>query len=157
SLRDRAERLGCRSCLRLRCRGERTPRRASLAGIDPWQVLPLIGQDLLDSVDRERVIELFRVMLPYYLHQRARDWRFLGQQRRVCAMLDGRVGTVLDIGCGPGLMTKALVERGWDVWGLDVLESAVRWARAEAEQAPWADRAHYVVGDANALPFSPAT
>ena len=77
------------------------------------------------SSDRERVTELFRTMLPYYLHERAHDWRFLAQQRRVCAMLNGRVGRVLDIGCGPGLMTEALVERGGEVWGLDFLESAL--------------------------------
>ena len=116
-----------------------------------------MGQDLATASDRERVTELFRAMLPYYLHERAHDWRFLDQQRRVCAMLHGRAGRVLDIGCGPGLMTRALVERGCEVWGLDVLESAVAWARAEAEKAPWGDRAHYVVGDADALPFPAAT
>ena len=77
------------------------------------------------SSDKDRVTELFRVMLPYYLHERAHDWRFLAQQRRVCAMLSGRAGRALDIGCGSGLMTEALVERGWEVWGLDLLESAV--------------------------------
>ncbi|OLD63116.1 MAG: hypothetical protein AUI47_10415 [Acidobacteria bacterium 13_1_40CM_2_68_5] len=109
------------------------------------------------SSDKDRVTELFRVMLPYYLHERAHDWRFLAQQRRVCAMLSGRAGRALDIGCGSGLMTEALVERGWEVWGLDLLESAVAWASAEAEKASWGDRAHYVVGDAEALPFSTAT
>ena len=107
--------------------------------------------------DRARVTELFRTMLPYYLHERAHDWRFLAQQRRVCAMLNGGVGRVLDIGCGPGLMTEALVERGGEVWGVDVLESALAWARAEAEKASWGDRAHYVSGDAEALPFPAAT
>ena len=114
-------------------------------------------RDPSDCSDRARVTELFRTMLPYYLHERAHDWRFLAQQRRVCAMLNGRVGRVLDIGCGPGLMTEALVERGGEVWGLDFLESALAWARAEAEKASWGDRAHYVVGDAQALPFSVAT
>jgi ubiquinone/menaquinone biosynthesis C-methylase UbiE len=109
------------------------------------------------SSDSDRVSELFRAMLPYYLHERAHDRRFLAQQRRVCAMLNGRVGRVLDIGCGPGLMTEALVERGGEVWGLDFLESALAWARAEAEKASWGDRAHYVGGDAQALPFSAAT
>jgi len=109
------------------------------------------------SSDKDRVTELFRVMLPYYLHERAHDWRFLAQQRRVCAMLSGRAGRALDIGCGSGLMTEALVERGWEVWGLDLLESAVAWASAEAEKASWGDRAHYVVGDAEALLFSTAT
>ena len=109
------------------------------------------------SSDSERVTELFRTMLPHYLHERAHDWRFLAQQRRVCAMLNGRVGRVLDIGCGPGLMTEALVERGGEVWGVDLLESVLAWARAEAEKAAWRDRAHYVVGDAQALPFSSAT
>jgi len=109
------------------------------------------------SSDSERVTELFRTMLPHYLHERAHDWRFLAQRRRVCAMLNGRLGRVLDIGCGPGLMTETLVERGGEVWGVDFLESALAWARAEAEKASWGDRAHYVVGDAQALPFSAAT
>src|SRR5437773_6515243 len=109
------------------------------------------------SSDNQRVMELFRTMLPHYLHERAHDWRFLAQQRRVCAMLDGRAGRALDIGCGPGLMTEALVARGWEIWGLDVLESAVAWARAEAEKASWGERAHYVVGDAEALPSSAGT
>jgi ubiquinone/menaquinone biosynthesis C-methylase UbiE len=103
--------------------------------------------------DRERVNDVFRAALPYYLHERARDWRFLAQQRRVCAMLQERSGRVLDIGCGPGLMSDALVRRGWEVWGVDCLEPAVASARAEADQAVWGRHAHYVAGDAETLPF----
>ena len=119
--------------------------------------MTLAFRDPSATSDRERVRELFRTMLPYYLYERAHDWKFLAQQRRVCAMLNGRVGRVLDIGCGPGLMTEALVERGGEVWGVDFLEPALAWARAEAEKASWGDRAHYVAGDAQALPFAAAT
>jgi len=119
--------------------------------------LTLAFRDPSATSDRERVRELFRTMLPYFLHERTHDWKFLAQQRRVCAMLNGRVGRVLDIGCGPGLMTEALVERGGEVWGVDFLEPALAWARAEAEKASWGDRAHYVAGDAQALPFAAAT
>lgn len=106
--------------------------------------------------DRERVAELFRAMLPYYLRERAADFRFLAQQRRVLAMLDGRRGRVLDVGCGPGLMTRALAERGWEVCGIDLLEPAVAQAREEADRSEWGPRAHYAAGDADALPFAPA-
>src|SRR5205809_8147149 len=99
-------------------------------------------RDRSASSDRERVTELFRTVLPYYLHERAHDWRFLAQQRRVCAMLDGRAGRALGVGCGPGLLTEAPVARGWEEWGLDGLVSAVAWARAEAERASWGARAH---------------
>ena len=119
--------------------------------------MTLAFRDPSATSDRERVRELFRTMLPYFLHERTHDWKFLAQQRRVCAMLNGRVGRVLDIGCGPGLMTEALVERGGEVWGVDFLEPALAWARAEAEKASWGDRAHYVAGDAQALPFAAAT
>ena len=119
--------------------------------------MTLAFRDPSATSDRERVRELFRTMLPYFLYERTHDWKFLAQQRRVCAMLNGRVGRVLDIGCGPGLMTEALVERGGEVWGVDFLEPALAWARAEAEKASWGDRAHYVAGDAQALPFAAAT
>src|SRR5438445_13543832 len=98
-------------------------------------------RDPSDCSDRARVTELFRTMLPYYLHERAHDWRFLAQQRRVCAMLNGRVGRVLAIGCGPGLMTETLVERGGGVWGAHFPDRALPRAWAGAEPASWGDRA----------------
>lgn len=43
-------------------------------------------------------------------------------------------GAVLDIGCGTGEHAIYLAERGYDVAGLDISPSAIRQARANAEQ-----------------------
>lgn len=58
--------------------------------------------------------------------------------------------TVLDVGCGTGLATRALVERfpGAEVTGLDIAPEMVRRARAEV------DGARFVVGSASDLPFA---
>ncbi len=45
------------------------------------------------------------------------------------ALLDRVKGPVLDVGCGPGRMVVALLERGVVALGVDVAETAVRMAR----------------------------
>ncbi len=50
-------------------------------------------------------------------------------------MLDRCVGPVLDVGCGPGRMVTALVERGHDALGIDIDRSAVRSTAARGGTA----------------------
>ncbi len=45
------------------------------------------------------------------------------------ALLEECRGETLDVGCGPGRMTRALAERGHAVLGIDVVPEAVRMAR----------------------------
>ena len=45
------------------------------------------------------------------------------------ALLDQCRGATLDIGCGPGRMTRALAERGHAVLGIDIVPEAVRMTR----------------------------
>lgn len=61
------------------------------------------------------------------------------------APLAGR--RVLDIGCGPGLLARALVRRGADVVGIDLSPDAVSSARTGVPQA------RFEVADGAALPF----
>jgi ubiquinone/menaquinone biosynthesis C-methylase UbiE len=64
------------------------------------------------------------------------QFSYLVRKQYVLEMLDaiGHGGRVLDIGCGPAVYTRDLVERGWNVYGMDIstgmLETAVRLARA---------------------------
>jgi SAM-dependent methyltransferase len=44
-------------------------------------------------------------------------------------------GETLDVGCGPGRMTRALAERGHAVLGIDVVPEAVRLTRARGAAA----------------------
>ncbi len=45
------------------------------------------------------------------------------------ALLDGVVGPVLDVGCGPGRVVRALRQRGIDALGVEVAPTAVAVAR----------------------------
>lgn len=50
-------------------------------------------------------------------------------------LLERCSGPTLDVGCGPGRMTRALAERGKPVLGIDVVPEAVRLTRARGAQA----------------------
>jgi SAM-dependent methyltransferase len=44
-------------------------------------------------------------------------------------------GLVVDLGCGSGLWAEQLIERGFDVLGIDISEAMIRLARRRAPQA----------------------
>lgn len=58
-------------------------------------------------------------------------------------------GSLLDVGCGTGSYAAALIERGWDVTGLDLSADMLRHANAKG--------VHTVLADAASLPFEDAS
>jgi methylase of polypeptide subunit release factors len=44
-------------------------------------------------------------------------------------------GRALDLGCGTGLWSVRLAQRGWEVTGVDIVPKAVRIARRRARRA----------------------
>lgn len=58
-------------------------------------------------------------------------------------------GPALDLGCGSGIWSVRLAQRGWQVTGVDVVPKAIRRARERA-QAAGVD-AQFVEGDVTAL------
>lgn len=59
--------------------------------------------------------------------------------RQVSAMLDDEergdqppYGSALDLGCGTGIWSVRLAQRGWDVTGVDIVSKAVRRAKGRA-------------------------
>jgi SAM-dependent methyltransferase len=64
---------------------------------------------------------------------------------------------VLDIGCGPGLLsTQLALDHGLDVTGLDLDPAMIERARIRAQQGSRGGRPTFVVGDASSLTFPDA-
>lgn len=81
---------------------------------------------------------------------------FLERRERSLAALRTPLGRVLDIGAGPGVFTRALLERGATCWVVDLSADMMRAAR-RALPADLAGRAAFAVGDIERLPFEDET
>jgi ubiquinone/menaquinone biosynthesis C-methylase UbiE len=84
-------------------------------------------------------------------------WNAIGEFSRNEEILDlydpaGKV--VLDYGCGPGYLTKYLIDRGAShVTGIDVSEGEIAQAIERAEQNGVSDKSDFLAADAHATDF----
>ncbi len=101
------------------------------------------GQDIYDTL-RQR----FGDNDPRTMGYRSARW-FDRERDLVLTAVGGGPGTVLDVGCGDGLMTLPLVRAGRRVIGVDLSRAACEQARRNGLQA--------MVGNANDLPVADAT
>lgn len=71
--------------------------------------------------------------------------------------LEIRGGCLLDVGCGPAVYAPDLTSRGCKVWGVDMAPDVVRRANEIMSHSPYADRAHFLIGDIEHLEFPDET
>src|ERR1022692_4731868 len=62
-------------------------------------------------------------------------------------------GRVLDIGCGPGITVRHLIERGFECYGVDISNEMIAQCRRDFGHL---HRAHFLTGRIEALPFPDA-
>jgi SAM-dependent methyltransferase len=84
-------------------------------------------------------------------------WRALGEFRRnaeIKSFYDPAGKVVLDYGCGPGYLTRYLIDNGaLSVTGIDVSEGEIEQARARAEREGLRPLTRFLVADAHATEF----
>ena len=87
-----------------------------------------------------------------------RPWERGGIPAELAELVEGpgalAAGKALDIGCGTGAPAVYLAAHGWDVTGIDVVERALRAARARAAAAGVSPR--FLRGDVSRLAELPA-
>lgn len=79
---------------------------------------------------------------------------YVTRKELVLAMMDGKSGNVLDIGCGPGILTKDLLDKNLKVYSADLSIEMIKQARQQAAQGPARAQGHFAVSDASHIPFS---
>ncbi len=78
----------------------------------------------------------------------------LGRFREALGAKSG--GHVLDLACGPGILSAALAPQAGAMVGVDITPEMVRMARERCRKAGLSN-ARFLEGPAEALPFAPAT
>jgi ubiquinone/menaquinone biosynthesis C-methylase UbiE len=116
-----------------------------------------------DTTSHDALVQRhFRSTLPYweqiYSDQSVYGRIYQERARRAVACLDGLAlstgASVLEIGCGPGIITTAIARRGANVWAIDSLHEMVEQTMEMAERAGVASRLSARVGHIDDVPFA---
>jgi ubiquinone/menaquinone biosynthesis C-methylase UbiE len=103
----------------------------------------------------DRIVDFFDRRAVDYDREYGRDtpagYALRTRRQKVLDLFDQSGRTVLDVGCGPGVMAAELLARGCRFYGIDPSEQTISIARHR-----FADRedARFVRGDAGTLPFA---
>jgi ubiquinone/menaquinone biosynthesis C-methylase UbiE len=112
---------------------------------------------IAERAEREKAFYNEKDQTSYHM-VRAWIWRALGEFRRngeLTEYYDPAGKDVLDFGCGPGYLTKYLIDRGAiSVTGIDVSEGEIEQARERAREDGLQDRCSFLVADAHATGFA---
>lgn len=86
----------------------------------------------------------------WYYAQSPGGYALRVRQQRVLELLDRPSGKVLDVGCGPGVLARELLDRGCEFWGVDASPRMIEECRKHLGKN---DRAHFGPADATSLEF----
>lgn len=89
-----------------------------------------------------------------YDRDTAVGYSFRVRRDRLLELLGKGSGRVLDIGCGPGVMTGNVLTRGWTYVGTDIAAGMIAEARRRFQDEP---RAQFAVGDVGEINAPDAT
>jgi ubiquinone/menaquinone biosynthesis C-methylase UbiE len=106
----------------------------------------------------------FRSTLPYWEQVYAEDTVYSRiyqeRARRAVGYLDclnlSSRAAVLEVGCGPGLLTMAMARKGLCVTAIDCVQEMVERTRAKVHRAGLESQVFAQMGDINHLPFADA-
>jgi ubiquinone/menaquinone biosynthesis C-methylase UbiE len=114
------------------------------------------AEDPAARAERERAFYNEKNQTSYHTLRRW-IWRAIGEFRRneeAHDLYDPDGKVVLDYGCGPGYLTKHLINRGAVfVTGIDVSDAEIEQARERAVKNGIEDRSRFLVADAHATEF----
>jgi ubiquinone/menaquinone biosynthesis C-methylase UbiE len=105
--------------------------------------MPLAGSALFFDHVAEKYASWYSDRSPGGFALRAR-------RQKVLDLLGNAQGRILDVGCGPGVMTQDLMDLGWEFWGVDASPKMIRESHRSFGET---GRAHFTVGDASHLPY----
>jgi ubiquinone/menaquinone biosynthesis C-methylase UbiE len=100
---------------------------------------------------KDEVRRMFDALAHDYFQEREEHASFQKQKAAVLDLLEGARGRILDIGCGPAVMQEALLQRGFEVCGLDASPEMIRFGRQRILPHLNGGHCHLLVGDAEAL------
>jgi ubiquinone/menaquinone biosynthesis C-methylase UbiE len=102
---------------------------------------------------KAQVEALFDSLALEYVRTREQQVSFLMQKRLVLEMLAGVRGRILEVGCGPAVMSPELAAMGFEVHGIDVSGEMIRRARQRMIGHPLESRCRFAVGDFERLDY----
>lgn len=113
---------------------------------------------------KEEAIRYFHEECEQYTERYAvpAGWDVLLERHRAILDMVGASGLapgsrIIDLGCGPGFLTRDLARLGFIGMGLDGAPAMVEYCRKRADASSIADRWRYLVGDVEAVPAASAS
>src|ERR1700752_182804 len=107
--------------------------------------LPANADSVIQHFDK---LSLTRDWSRLYASADGRTYHFHVRRSRVLELLPQKLGRVLDIGCGPGVMTEVVLDRGGVFDGLDLSPEMVREGQEKFGHLPGV---HFAEGNIEAL------